>query len=50
MGRTKSKSDYWREYQNEIHLLRNGLTLRRVRNRTGRAINTLRKLRAMFVG
>ncbi len=50
MGRTKSKRDYWREYQYEIHLLRDGLTLRQVRGWTGRAIGTLRKLRVMFVG
>ncbi len=48
MGRTKLKSDYLIEYKNEIGLLSEGLSLRRVRSKTGRAINTLRKLRAMF--
>lgn len=37
------------QYGDEIALLRDGLSLRRVRSRTGRAINTLRKLRTLFV-
>ena len=48
MGRTKCKVDYMMEYPEEIVMLRGGLSLRRVRSRTGRAINTLRKLRRMF--
>ena len=48
MGRTKLKVDYLMEYQEDISLLSEGLSLRRVRARTGRAINTLRKLRALF--
>lgn len=48
MGRTKCKVDYMMEYGGEIEMLRGGLSLRRVRNRTGRAISTLRKLRKMF--
>ncbi len=48
MGRTKCKVDYLMEYGGEIEMLRRGLTLRRVRSRTGLAINTLRKLRKMF--
>lgn len=48
MGRTKLKSDYLIEYKNEIGLLSEGLSLRRVRSKTGRAINTLRKLRTLF--
>lgn len=48
MGRTKCKVDYLMEYGGEVEMLRIGLSLRRVRNRTGRAINTLRKLRKMF--
>ena len=48
MGRTKCKVDYMIEYGGEIELLRGGLSLRRVRSRTGRAINTLRKLKALF--
>lgn len=48
MGRTKCKADYLIEYRNEIGLLSEGLSLRRVRSKTGRAINTLRKLRVLF--
>ena len=48
MGYIKLKVDYLMEYEEDIQLLRDGLSLRRVRSRTGRAINTLRKLRAMF--
>lgn len=48
MGRTKLKVDYLMEYQEDISLLSEGLSLRRVRARTSRAINTLRKLRALF--
>lgn len=48
MGKTKCKVDYMMEYGGEIKLLRSGLSLRRVRSRTGRAINTLRKLRTLF--
>lgn len=49
MGRKKLKFDYLIEYGYEIDLLRDGLSLRKVRNKTGRAINTLRKLQKMFV-
>ena len=49
MGRKKLKVDYLMQYEDEIALLRDGLSLRRVRSRTGRAINTLRKLRTLFV-
>ena len=48
MGRTKVKVDYLMEYD-DIQLLSDGLSLRRVRSRTGRAINTLRKLKRMFI-
>lgn len=48
MGRTKVKVDYLMEYSEDILLLRDGLSLRKVRNKTGRALNTLRKLRTMF--
>ena len=48
MGRTKCKVDYLMEYGGEIEMLVDGLSLRRVWSRTGRAINTLRKLRRMF--
>jgi len=49
MGRTKVKVDYLMEYADDIQLLRDGLSLRKVRRRTGRAINTLRKLRRLFL-
>ena len=49
MGRTKCKVDYLMEYGGEIEMLRSGLSLRRVRSRTGRAINTLRKLKRLFL-
>ena len=48
MGKTKLKADYLMEYPDDIQLLSDGLSLRRVRSRTGRALNTLRKLKAMF--
>lgn len=48
MGRTKFKFDYLIEYYDEIELLRDGLSLRRVRSKTGQSINTLRKLRRIF--
>ena len=49
MGRTKCRVDYMMEYGGEIEMLRGGLSLRRVRSRSGRAINTFRKLRRMFL-
>lgn len=49
MGRIKVKVDYLMEYADDIRLLRDGLSLRRVRNKTGRAINTLRKLKRIFL-
>lgn len=49
MGRTKVKVDYLMEYADDIQLLRDGLSLRKVRRKTGRAINTLLKLRRIFV-
>ena len=48
MGRTKCKVDYMMEYADDIRLLRDGLSLRKVRSKTGRAINTLTKLRTML--
>jgi len=50
MGRKKLKFDYLIQYNQEIELLRDGFSLRKTRRRTGRCINTLRKLRKMFVG
>ena len=49
MGRTKLKVDYVMEYADDIQLLRDGLSLRRVRSKTGRAINTLIKLKRIFL-
>lgn len=49
MGYRKSKVDYLMEYGNEISLLSEGLYLRRVQSKTGRAIGTLQKLRRLFV-
>lgn len=49
MGRTKVKVDYLMGYADDIQLLRDGLSLRKVRSKTGRAINTLRKLRILFL-
>ena len=48
MGKTKLKADYLMEYPDDIQLLSDGLSLRKVRRKTGRALNTLRKLRTMF--
>ena len=48
MGYRKQKVDYLMEYEADIALLRDGLSFRQVRSRTGRALNTLRKLRAIF--
>ena len=49
MGYRKLKVDYLMEYEADIALLRDGLSLRQVRSRTGRALNTLRKLRRLFL-
>ena len=49
MGRTKVKVDYLMEYADDIQLLSDGLSLRKVRAKTGRALNTLRKLRRLFL-
>ena len=48
MGHTKEKVDYLMEYADDIQLLRDGLSLRKVRAKTGRALNTLRKLKVLF--
>lgn len=48
MGRTKCKVDYLLEYPDDIRLLRDGLSLRKVRAKIGRALNTLRKIKALF--
>ena len=48
MGRIKLKEDYEKEYPNDILFLIQGLSLRKVRAKTGTAINTLRKLKKIF--
>jgi hypothetical protein len=48
MAYSKPISYYKKTYKFELELLRDGLSLRRVRAKTGRAINTLRKLKKMF--
>ena len=48
MGRTKARVDYLMEYPDDIQLLSDGLSLRKVRSKTGRALNTLRKIKALF--
>ena len=48
MGYTKTRMDYLTAYKYELELLQSGLSLRRVRSKTGRAINTLRKLKDIF--
>ena len=48
MGREKLKFDYLIEYSEDIKFLQDGLSLRRVRAKTGRSVNTLRKLRKLF--
>ena len=48
MGYTKTRMDYVTTYKYELELLSAGLSLRRVRSKTGRAINTLRKLKDIF--
>jgi lambda repressor-like predicted transcriptional regulator len=49
MGRTfgyrKPASDYKKEYQKELKLLANGVSLRDVSKLTGHSINTLRKIK-----
>ncbi len=48
MGYKKTRIDYLMTYKYELELLSAGLSLRRVRSKTGRAINTLRKLKDIF--
>lgn len=49
MGYRKLKVDYLMEYEADIALLRDGLSLLQVRSQTGRALNTLRKLKQLFL-
>ena len=45
----KSFDEYKAQYQKEISLLRKGISLRNIYSLTGTSVNTLRRLRSMFV-
>lgn len=45
----KSFDEYKTQYQKEISLLRKGISLRNIYSLTGTSVNTLRRLRSMFV-
>lgn len=45
----KSLDEYKTQYQKEISLLRKGISLRNIYSLTGTSVNTLRRLRSMFV-
>lgn len=49
MGRTegyrKPKEQYLKDYQKELRLLANGVSMRQVSKLTGRSVNTLAKLK-----
>ena len=53
MGRTegyrKSDDSYKEQYSKEISLLRKGISLRNVQGITGTSINTLRKIKSLFI-
>ena len=48
-GYRKTEQKMVSEYQNEIKLLKKGLSLRNVQAITGTSINTLRKLKPMYL-
>lgn len=48
-GYRKPDHDYKEQYSKEISLLRKGISLRNVQGITGTSINTLRKLKIMFL-
>ena len=48
-GYRKSNDSYKEQYSKEISLLRKGISLRNVQGITGTSINTLRKLKIMFL-
>lgn len=48
-GYRKTEQQMVSEYQNEVKLLKKGLSLRNVQAITGTSINTLRKLKALFL-
>lgn len=45
VGYRKPREEYLRQYQKELKLLANGVSLRDISKITGRSVNTLRKLR-----
>lgn len=48
-GYVKSMVEYRRQYFREINLLESGEPLKRIRSITGTSVNTLRKLKSMFL-
>lgn len=48
-GYRKSDDSYKEQYSKEISLLRKGISLRNIQSITGTSINTLRKLKIMFL-
>lgn len=45
IGYRKPRENYLKEYQKELRLLANGVSLRDISKITGRSVNTLRKLK-----
>jgi DNA invertase Pin-like site-specific DNA recombinase len=48
-GSTKVSDTYKEEYSKELNLLKKGISLRNVQSITGTSINTLRKIKKMFL-
>ena len=48
VGYRKSKVDYQRQYSHLIPILMKGMSLRMTAHECGLAVNTIRKLKAMF--
>lgn len=48
-GYRKSRIQYKREYWRELNLLRDGLSLKKCHRETSTSVNTLRKLKSMFL-
>lgn len=48
-GYRKSNDSYKEQYSKEISLLRKGISLRNVQGITGTSINTLRKIKSLFI-
>lgn len=45
IGYRKPRENYLKEYQKELRLLANGVSLRDISKITGRSVNTLRKIK-----